>query len=63
MYRTLVESKSKNMDPEVTLQFLKSAFYYFLTDKENHHGHLRAIQSILGFTPAEISNIDKARNT
>lgn len=65
MYRRLVEMKSSksDMDPEITLQFLKSAIYYFLTDKENHHGHLRAIQSILGFTPSEISNIDKARTS
>lgn len=65
MYRRLVESQNSknNMDPEVTLQFLKSAIYYFLTDKENHQGHLKAIQSILGFTPVEISNIDKARSS
>lgn len=65
MYRRLVELKnSKNvMDPEITLQFLKSAIYYFLTDKENHQGHLRAIQSILGFSQTEISNIDKARTS
>lgn len=64
LYKQLVEARSKNkVDPEVTLQFLKSAIYYFLTDKENNQGHLRAIQSILGFTPSEISNIDKARFT
>lgn len=62
MYRQLIEARSKNkIDPEITLQFLKSAIYYFLTDKENNQGHLRAIQSILGFTPNEISIIDKAR--
>ncbi|CAH1984244.1 unnamed protein product [Acanthoscelides obtectus] len=62
MYRQLMEAKNKNkIDPEVTLQFLKSAVYYFLTDKENSQGHLRAIQSILGFSQSEISNIDKAR--
>lgn len=64
MYRQLMEAKSKNkIDPEITLQFLKSAIYYFLTDKENSQGHLKAIQSILGFTPSEILNIDKARLT
>lgn len=64
MYRQLLEARSKNkIDPEITLQFLKSAIYYFLTDKENNQGHLRAILSILGFTPNEISNIDKARMT
>lgn len=64
MYRQLMEAKgSKNkIDPEITLQFLKSAIYYFLTDRENNQGHLRAIQSILGFTPAEISTIEKARS-
>uniref|UniRef100_A0A1Y1NAG1 GRIP domain-containing protein n=2 Tax=Photinus pyralis TaxID=7054 RepID=A0A1Y1NAG1_PHOPY len=64
MYRQLLEARNKNkIDPEITLQFLKSAIYYFLTDKENNQGHLRAIQSILGFTPSEISTIDKARMT
>ncbi|KAF5291443.1 hypothetical protein FQR65_LT01754 [Abscondita terminalis] len=64
MYRQLIEARSKNkIDPEITLQFLKSAIYYFLTDKENNQGHLKAIQSILGFTPNEISIIDKARMT
>ncbi|CAH0564644.1 unnamed protein product [Brassicogethes aeneus] len=62
MYRQLMEAKSKNkIDPEITLQFLKSAIYYFLTDRENSQGHLRAIQSILGFSIAEIDNIDKSR--
>lgn len=55
-----VKNKTK-IDPEITLQFLKSAVYYFLTDKENSQGHLRAIQSILGFSDSEIHNIDKAR--
>ncbi|XP_029176076.1 uncharacterized protein LOC114944348 isoform X1 [Nylanderia fulva] len=61
MYRRIVEAKSSqgSLDPEITLQFLKSAIYYFLTDKENHHGHLNAIESILGFTDAEKHNIDK----
>ncbi|XP_044759605.1 uncharacterized protein LOC123317241 isoform X2 [Coccinella septempunctata] len=62
MYRQLMEAKSKNkIDPEITLQFLKSAIYYFLTDKENTSGHLKAIQSILGFSQSEITNIDKAQ--
>ncbi|CAG9763128.1 unnamed protein product [Ceutorhynchus assimilis] len=64
MYRQLTEAKSRNkIDPEITLQFLKSAVYYFLTDKENSSGHLKAIQSILGFTANEITNIEKARAT
>ncbi|XP_018327955.1 uncharacterized protein LOC108738852 isoform X2 [Agrilus planipennis] len=65
MYKQLLQAKScaSKIDPEVTLQFLKSAIYYFLTDKENNQGHLRAIQSILGFTESEISSIDKARHS
>ncbi|XP_014469008.1 PREDICTED: uncharacterized protein LOC106741459 isoform X4 [Dinoponera quadriceps] len=61
MYRRIVEARSSQgtLDPEITLQFLKSAIYYFLTDKENHHGHLNAIESILGFTEAEKHNIDR----
>lgn len=62
MYKQLMEAKNKHkIDPEITLQFLKSAIYYFLTDRENSQGHLRAIQSILGFSDSEILNIDKAR--
>ncbi|XP_058818885.1 protein quick-to-court isoform X2 [Topomyia yanbarensis] len=63
MYKRLVDAQqTKNkVDPEVTLQFLKSAIYYFLTDKENSQGHLNAIESILGFSDTEKSNIDKAR--
>lgn len=63
MYKRLVDvQQTKNkVDPEVTLQFLKSAIYYFLTDKENSQGHLNAIESILGFSATEKSNIDKAR--
>ncbi|XP_045500535.1 protein quick-to-court isoform X1 [Colias croceus] len=66
MYRRIVESQKgskSNVDPEVTLQFLKSAIYYFLTDPENHQGHLNAIENILGFTEAEKTNIRKARTT
>ncbi|KAM0728833.1 Protein quick-to-court [Formica fusca] len=61
MYRRIVEARSSQgtLDPEITLQFLKSAIYYFLTDKENHHGHLNAIESILGFTDAEKHNIER----
>ncbi|KAL6448685.1 hypothetical protein ACFW04_000490 [Cataglyphis niger] len=61
MYRRIVEARSSQgtLDPEITLQFLKSAIYYFLTDKENHHGHLNAIESILGFTDTEKHNIDR----
>lgn len=62
MYRRLLEQRksSTRQDPEMTLQFLKSAIYYFLTDRENTQGHLAAIESILGFTDNEKLNIDKA---
>nr|XP_045586019.1 protein quick-to-court-like isoform X5 [Procambarus clarkii] len=52
-------TRNGELDPEVTLQFLKSAIYYFLTDKDNSRGHLRAIESILGYTDSERYNIDK----
>ena len=63
IYRLLLEAQKNrtHVDPEVTLQFLKSAIYYFLTDKENSQGHLQAIESILEFTEAEKTNINKAR--
>lgn len=64
MYKRLVdahEAKPIRVDPEVTLQFLKSAIYYFLTDKENSQGHLQAIESILGFTEKEKQAIEKAQ--
>lgn len=66
MYKRIVEAQAgskRNVDPEVTLQFLKSAIYYFLTDKENHQGHLNAIESILGFSESEKQNIQRARTT
>lgn len=66
MYKRLVdahETKPSRVDPEITLQFLKSAIYYFLTDKENTQGHLQAIESILGFSEKEKEIIAKARNS
>ncbi|KAJ9601348.1 hypothetical protein L9F63_000486, partial [Diploptera punctata] len=62
MYRRIVEARSgrSDMDPEITLQFLKSAIYYFLTDKENHQGHLNAIESILGYNESERLNIERS---
>lgn len=47
------DNPRNNIDPAVTLQFLKSAIFYFLTDKDNAKGHLRAIISILGFNDTE----------
>lgn len=63
IYRRLMEAQQNKtrVDPEVTLQFLKSAIYYFLTDKENSQGHLNAIESILEFSEQEKYNISKAR--
>lgn len=59
MYRQLAEGQANSSSsPEATLLFLKSAFYYFLTDESNCQGHLHAIQSILGFTEAEKQSID-----
>lgn len=55
------QQNKTRVDPEVTLQFLKSAIYYFLTDKENSQGHLNAIESILEFSEQEKYNISKAR--
>ncbi|XP_061391897.1 protein quick-to-court [Musca vetustissima] len=64
IYRRLLEAQKNrtHVDPEVTLQFLKSAVYYFLTDKENSQGHLQAIESILEFSEAEKQVISKARS-
>lgn len=66
MYKRLAEAQQRpasrprsttGQDPEATLQFLKSAVYYFLTDRDNHVEHLRAIENILGFSAAERQNI------
>ncbi|XP_064546690.1 protein quick-to-court isoform X4 [Drosophila montana] len=65
IYRRLLEAQKNrtHVDPEVTLQFLKSAIFYFLTDKENSQGHLQAIESILEFTDEEKQKITQARST
>uniref|UniRef100_A0A1B6MTV3 GRIP domain-containing protein n=1 Tax=Graphocephala atropunctata TaxID=36148 RepID=A0A1B6MTV3_9HEMI len=62
MYRRLLETRKEQPkhDPEMTLQFLKSAFYYFLTHRENAQENLTAIGSILGFTDNEKINIERA---
>jgi hypothetical protein len=61
MYRRIVETRTGRgeMDPEITLQLLKSAIYYILTDKENLKGHLNAIESILGYNENERLTIEK----
>lgn len=46
-------------DAEMTLQFLKSAFYYYLTNPSNTTGHLNAILSILQYSEAEKKMIEK----
>lgn len=63
MYRALLEaSKIKNVnDAEMTLRFLKSAVYYFLTDTSNSRDHLAAIESILGYSEEEKSRIEKVQ--
>ncbi|XP_026843435.1 protein Hook homolog 1 isoform X3 [Drosophila persimilis] len=63
IYRRLLDAQKNrtHVDPEVTLQFLKSAVFYFLTDKENSQGHLQAIESILEFTDEEKQKIGLAR--
>ncbi|EDW03890.1 uncharacterized protein LOC6562309 isoform X2 [Drosophila grimshawi] len=65
IYRRLLEAQKNrtHVDPEVTLQFLKSAIFYFLTDKENSQGHLQAIESILEFTDVEKEKISQARSS
>lgn len=65
MYRRSLESrKTKSQeDAEVTLKFLKSAIFYFLTDRENSAGHLAAIMSILGFNEEERAAIDRMSYT
>lgn len=46
-------------DAEMTLQFLKSSFYYYLTDPSNTPGHLNAILSILKYTENEKKIIER----
>lgn len=59
-YDLLKDTKPSN-DAEMTLQFLKSAVYYFLTDPVNAQGHLTAILSILGYNDAQKDNIMKTQ--
>lgn len=62
MYGRVVEQNTR-MDPDVKLQFLKSAIFYFLTssDRNNSEMHLKAIESILEFSDAEKERINKIR--
>lgn len=63
MYRALLEaSKLKTgNDAEMTLRFLKTAFFYFLTDTTNSRDHLSAIESILGYSDDEKAKIEKVQ--
>ncbi|XP_076349772.1 uncharacterized protein LOC143246623 [Tachypleus tridentatus] len=49
---------SPHHQAEYTLKFLKDAVYYFLIDKDNKN-HLRAIESILGFSEKEKETVAK----
>ncbi|XP_013772140.1 uncharacterized protein LOC106457298 [Limulus polyphemus] len=49
---------SPHHQAEYTLKFLKDAVYYFLVDKDNKN-HLRAIESILGFSEKEKETVAK----
>ncbi|KZS10484.1 Uncharacterized protein APZ42_025035 [Daphnia magna] len=46
-------------DPSIILKFLRSAIFYLLTDNENGSEHLRAIQSILEFSPEERCAVER----
>lgn len=63
MYRALLDaSKLKaGNDAEMTLRFLKTAIFYFLTDTSNSRDHLAAIESILGFSDDEKAKIEKVQ--
>lgn len=59
-YESLKDVKPPN-DAEMTLQFLKSAIYYFLTDPVNAQGHLTAILSILRYSDTQKDSIMKTQ--
>uniref|UniRef100_A0A336M3G4 CSON011423 protein n=2 Tax=Culicoides sonorensis TaxID=179676 RepID=A0A336M3G4_CULSO len=63
MYGRLVNSDKKynRMDPDVKLQFLKSAIFYFLTDEHHCETHLLAIQDILEFSESEKEQVKKMK--
>ncbi|KAG8180471.1 hypothetical protein JTE90_002003 [Oedothorax gibbosus] len=58
LYREATSRVSGDRQAEYTLRFLKDAVFYFLTKKDREH--LKAIQSILGFTEAERTAVHKA---
>lgn len=65
MYENLLQQQLEQQrqrptnDAEMTLQFLKSSFYYYLTDSSNTTGHLNAILSILRYSDAEKKIIER----
>lgn len=65
MYESLLQQQLEQRrqrpinDAEMTLQFLKSSFYYYLTDPSNTTGHLNAILSILRYSDAEKKIIER----
>ncbi|XP_050423611.1 protein quick-to-court isoform X2 [Adelges cooleyi] len=65
MYESMLQQQLEQQrqrpinDAEMTLQFLKSAFYYYLTDPANCTGHLNAIISILRYSDNEKTIIER----
>lgn len=65
MYESMLQQQLEQQrqrpinDAEMTLQFLKSAFYYYLTDSSNTTGHLNAILSILRYSETEKKVIER----
>ncbi|VVC32705.1 Hypothetical protein CINCED_3A012298 [Cinara cedri] len=65
MYESMLQQQLEQQrqkpinDPEMTLQFLKSAFYYYLSDASNTAGHLNAILSILRYSESEKKIIER----
>ncbi|XP_025406682.1 uncharacterized protein LOC112680715 isoform X2 [Sipha flava] len=65
MYESMLQQQLEQQrqrpinDAEMTLQFLKSSFYYYLTDSSNTTGHLNAILSILRYSEAEKKIIER----
>lgn len=66
MYENMIQQQLEQQrqrpvnDAEMTLQFLKSAFYYYLTDTSNSTGHLNAILSILKYSESEKKLIERS---
>ncbi|XP_037082304.1 uncharacterized protein LOC119102959 [Pollicipes pollicipes] len=52
---------SREMDPPMRLQFLKSAVFHYLTDREEYAGHMRAISAVLQFSDWERQEVERVR--